>query len=60
MMYESEITQFLKQLKQDRPQLEKNQREGRALLWDKTLDDDLLRAQQGSRVAQPPYVYQTL
>jgi hypothetical protein len=58
-MYESEMTQFLKQLKQTRPQLEKHQLEGRALLWDKALDEDWMRAQQESQVAQKPYVYQT-
>jgi hypothetical protein len=58
-MYESEITQFLKELKKSRPDLEKSQLEGRALLWDKTLDEDLLRDQQQSRIPQTPYVYQT-
>jgi hypothetical protein len=58
-MYESEITRFLKQLKQAQPELEKKQLEGRALLWDKNLDHDLLREQQKARVAQKPYVYQT-
>jgi hypothetical protein len=29
------------------------------LLWDKKLDEDLLRAQQESRVPQTPYVYQS-
>jgi hypothetical protein len=58
-MYESEITQFLKELKKSRPDLEKSQLEGRALLWDKNLDEDLLRDQQQSRIPQSPYVYQT-
>jgi hypothetical protein len=58
-MYESEITLFLKQLKQARPELEKHQLEGRALLWDRALEEDLMCAQQKSRIAQKPYVYQT-
>lgn len=58
-MYESEITLFLRELKKSHPTLEKSQLEGRALLWDKKLDEDLLRAQQESRVPQTPYVYQS-
>ncbi|MNS90274.1 hypothetical protein D3C72_1243240 [compost metagenome] len=57
-MYESEITQFLKQLKQERPTLEAEQRDGRALLWDKSPIDLEERARaEASRVAQKPYVY---
>ena len=59
-MYESEFTKFLKELKQQRPELERSQREGRARLWDKTpIDlDDQQRALQ-AKVPQAPYVYQT-
>jgi hypothetical protein len=32
---------------------------GRALLWDKALDRDALKAQQAAQVPQQPYVYQT-
>ena len=57
-MYESDITQFLKTLKQERPSMESEQREGRALLWDKTPIDLEERARaNASRVAQKPYVY---
>lgn len=57
-MYESEITQFLKTLKQERPSMESEQREGRALLWDKTpIDLDERARTDASRVAQKPYVY---
>ena len=58
-MYESEITRFLKDLKQSRPHLEEEQREGRALLWDKPQDLDSSRRVRESRVAQRPYVYST-
>jgi Protein of unknown function (DUF3460). len=34
-MYQSDITQFLNQLKQQKPNLEAEQRRGRSLLWDK-------------------------
>ncbi|MGY2487489.1 DUF3460 family protein [Cupriavidus sp. CP313] len=57
-IYESEITQFLKQLKQERPTLEAEQRDGRALLWDKSPINLEERARaEASRVAQKPYVY---
>jgi hypothetical protein len=57
--YESEITRFIRELKQNNPQIEAKQREGRALWWDKTLDFDELRRQREARVPQKPYVYQT-
>ena len=57
-MYESDITQFLKTLKQERPSLESEQREGRGRLWDKAPSDLEERARaNASRVAQKPYVY---
>ena len=33
--YKSNITQFLEELKAQKPELEQAQQEGRALLWDK-------------------------
>ena len=57
--YESEFTQFLKQLKQQKPTLEESQRQGRALLWDKpatTLDDQAHTLD--ATIKQQPYVYQ--
>jgi Protein of unknown function (DUF3460) len=58
-MYESEVTQFLKQLKKDRPQLDEEQRKGRALLWDKPQDLDTAERNEASRVAMKAYPYQT-
>jgi Protein of unknown function (DUF3460) len=57
--YHSEITQFIKQLKADKPELEAQQRAGRALLWDKPLDLDATHDNAQSRVPQMPYVYGT-
>ncbi|WP_246795723.1 DUF3460 family protein [Burkholderia perseverans] len=58
MSYQSEVTQFLNQLKQQKPSLEDEQRKGRALLWDKQpIDLDERSAQQQSRVKQTSYVY---
>ena len=57
-MYQSDITQFLNQLKEQKPQLEEQQRKGRALLGDKQpLDLDERSEQQQSRVKQTSYVY---
>ncbi|EON14145.1 MULTISPECIES: DUF3460 family protein [Pandoraea] len=59
-MYESDITQFIKQLKSEKPALEAEQRQGRSLLWDKQpIDMEERRRAQQSRVAQQAYVYQS-
>jgi hypothetical protein len=58
--YTSDTTQFIEQLKTQHPALEAEQRQGRALLWDQSVDREAqLQFKQG-RVAQEPYVYQTL
>lgn len=56
--YESEATQFLNQLKNERPHLETEQQKGRALLWDKQQDPTLQKGFQSAKVPQKPYVYQ--
>jgi hypothetical protein len=57
--YRSDTTQFIDQLKADKPDLEARQRAGRALLWDKNLDRGLQTEYAQARVAQKPYVYLT-
>ena len=57
--YQSEATQFINQLKAQRPELDTQQQAGRALLWDKPVDHDLWDDYKAGRVAQQPYVYQT-
>ncbi len=57
--YNSEVTQFLEQLKTANPGLEAQQRVGRALLWDKNVDREASDEWQQARVPQKPYVYQT-
>jgi hypothetical protein len=57
--YESDLTRFIRELKNKQPDLERKQREGRALLWDQELDAEQLRRWQDSKVPQQPYVYQT-
>ena len=57
--YTSEVTNFINQMKKDKPQLEAQQLAGRALLWDKNVDRQAQADYQAARVAQQPYVYQT-
>lgn len=55
--YESELTQFLKQYKVERPDTDARQRAGRARLWDKPIDPELQEGYKAARIAQNPYVY---
>ena len=58
-MYQSDVTQFIDQLKAKDPQLEAKQRQGRELLWDKTVDRSAWSEYREAEVEQQPYVYQT-
>ena len=58
MAYVSEHTKFISELKQQNPQMEEGQRQGRALLWDKQIDREAMRRYQQADVPQPGYVYQ--
>jgi Protein of unknown function (DUF3460) len=55
--YISDVSNFITDLKRNRPALEAEQRAGRALLWDKNVDRSALADDQDSRVAQQAYVY---
>ena len=57
--YQSDTTQFINQLKTQKPSLEAEQRAGRALLWDKNVDRSAWDDFDEAEVAQKPYVYQT-
>ena len=57
--YKSEVTNFIDELKANKPTLEAEQRFGRALLWDRQLDRRARADWSEARVAQKPYVYQT-
>ena len=57
--YESDATQFLRELKAKKPEIEAKQRAGRALLWDRELDPELQSEFAAGRVKQAAYVYQT-
>lgn len=57
--YQSDITLFIDQLKASNPGMAERQREGRNLLWDKSIDRDESRDRRTGQIAQKPYVYQT-
>jgi hypothetical protein len=56
--YTSDVTQFIQELKANKPTLEAEQRAGRALLWDQAVDRDAQAEHRAARVAQKAYVYQ--
>jgi hypothetical protein len=55
--YKSEITQFIDELKTQKPDLEAQQRAGRAIWWDKHVDREAQGDWKAARVPQKPYVY---
>lgn len=57
--YRSDTTEFIDQLKAAKPGMEERQREGRNLLWDKTIDREFAAEARQARLPQKPYVYQT-
>lgn len=57
--YESDHTQFIRELLEQKPHILEEQRKGRAMWWDKKLDLDLLERQRAARVPQKAYPYQT-
>jgi hypothetical protein len=57
--YDSEITQFISELKAKKPDLEAQQRAGRALLWDKHVSREAWDEFRAAQVRQKAYVYQT-
>ena len=57
--YKSEVTSFIEELKAKKPSLEAEQRAGRALLWDKSLNRAEQAEWRDAKVPQQPYVYQT-
>ena len=55
--YTSDVTDFIAELKAQKPTLEAEQRAGRALLWDKQIDRKAQANYSAATVPQPPYVY---
>ena len=57
--YKSDVTNFIETLKAQKPTLEAEQRAGRALLWDRSLNRDQQAEWREAEVPHQPYVYQT-
>ena len=57
--YMSDATIFLNQLKKDHPELDAQQRAGRALLWDKAVDRTQWQEFNAVKVPRKAYFYQT-
>jgi len=55
--YKSDVTQFIEQMKADKPDLEAQQRAGRSIWWDKHIDREAQGEWKAARVPQKPYVY---
>jgi hypothetical protein len=55
--YQSDATQFIERLKSEKPDLEAQQRAGRAIWWDKHLDREAIAEWKASKVPQKAYVY---
>lgn len=55
--YRSDVTQFIDELKAQRPDIEAGQRSGRAIWWDKHLDREAIGEWKQARVPQKAYVY---
>ena len=55
--YTSETTDFLQQLKSAKPTLEAEQRQARAIWWDKRVNRQEQSEFNDARVSQKPYVY---
>ena len=55
--YESEHTKFMRELLEKNPQLVEQQKQARAIWWDKKLDKDERKRFKESNVPQKGYVY---
>lgn len=55
--YNSEATEFIEGLKAKKPDIDAQQRAGRALLWDKSVDREAAGEWKAAGVRQKPYVY---
>lgn len=56
-LYESEHTKFMRDLFEKNPQLAEQQKEARAIWWDKKQDKDERKRFEESNVPQKSYVY---
>ncbi|CAE6509364.1 conserved hypothetical protein [Nitrosomonas nitrosa] len=56
-MYESEHTKFMRELFEKRPHLYEQQKESRAIWWDKKVNQEELKRFKESKEPQKGYVY---
>jgi hypothetical protein len=56
-IYESELTGFLRTLKKQHPEIDEQQREGRALWWDRKSDPEDVDRWEKARPERTSYVY---
>lgn len=56
-MYESDITRFLRELRDKNPQIVEQQQKNRATWWDRPQDLETWRERSAATVPQPAYVY---
>ncbi len=56
-MYESDITRFIREIRERNPGIAELQRKNRATWWDKRQDPEILKERSESAVPQPAYVY---
>ena len=57
--YESEHTRFMRDWMQQHPDAAQDQKEGRALWWDKPQDPQRSAENRASKIPQSAYYYQT-
>jgi hypothetical protein len=57
-IYESEHTRFMRELMAQKPELAQEQKQGRALWWDRKPDLDEDRRNAESKINMQAYVYQ--
>jgi hypothetical protein len=58
-IYESEHTRFIREWMKNNPQAAEEQKDGRALWWDKPQDTDTQRRNLASKVPSKAYYYDT-
>ena len=56
-LYESELEQFLDTLKRQHPELERKQRDARAMWWDRKTDPEDEQRYKAAQVKRESYVY---
>jgi Protein of unknown function (DUF3460) len=55
--YESDITNFIRELLEKKPEIKVEQKKARAMWWDKILDRDELQRKREAEVERTSYVY---